>query len=95
MLLISNQEAKDLRTYRKAIVSMDECLHVQTMPGNWDYDPYMHGMANGMILFRSFFFDESTDTPNFLNAPSEWVSKKSITRHIKNFIKKHFGFTNQ
>lgn len=48
---------------------LDELIKVQTSPGNWDYDPYLHGMANGMILSQAILKDEE---PQFLTAPEKW-----------------------
>ncbi len=32
------------------IETLNEVKKVQGVSGNWDYDPYMHGMYNGMEL---------------------------------------------
>ena len=45
----------------------------QCSEGNWNYDPYMHGMANGMILALSQM--EGKD-PEYLDAPKKWLSEK-------------------
>ncbi len=52
------------------IKELEELLIAQKMPGNWDFDPYMHGMTNGMILFLSILKNE---TPEFLDPPKNWV----------------------
>ena len=39
---------------------------VQKVDGNWNYDPYMHGMANGMILSVATIKDVD---PVYLEAP--------------------------
>lgn len=44
-------------------------LTVQGMPGNWDYDPYMHGMYNGMELILAVV--EGRETA-FRSAPGVW-----------------------
>lgn len=44
-------------------------LKTQSSKGIWDYDPYMHGMANGMILAVATITGED---PNFLDAPEKW-----------------------
>ena len=38
--------------------------------GNWNYDPYMHGMANGLILALAIV--ENKD-PVYLKAPDVWL----------------------
>ena len=57
------------------INSIDELVNIQCSDGNWNVDPYMHGMANGMILVQSII---SGKPPEFLDAPKKWLSKKVI-----------------
>ncbi len=60
---------------RKLLIKdYEDLLKTQLSDGNWDYDPYMHGMANGMILFHSIAVD-STVTPDFISAPTYWKSR--------------------
>ena len=58
------------RAMRAGIRAITDVRKIQTYPGNWDYDSYMHGMANGLILAESFF--RSCARPEFLNAPDMW-----------------------
>ena len=58
------------RAMRAGIRAITDVRKVQTYPGNWDYDSYMHGMANGLILAESFF--RSCASPEFLDAPDVW-----------------------
>ncbi|MBT7082056.1 MAG: hypothetical protein HN929_11450 [Chloroflexi bacterium] len=44
--------------------------NVQCTHGNWDYDPYMRGMANGLILAVSVLDDTQ---PEYLDAPTQWL----------------------
>jgi hypothetical protein len=53
----------------------DELLAIQTSSGNWDYNPYMHGMANGMILMRTII---SGEEPDYLDAPEHWREDEHI-----------------
>lgn len=48
---------------------------MQCEDGTWDFDPYMHGMANGMIYMLSVIFGEE---PQYKDAPKKWLvdSKK-------------------
>ena len=60
---------------RKALIKdYEDLLNTQLSSGNWDYDSYMHGMANGMILFHSMAVDP-TVTPDFISAPQYWKSR--------------------
>ena len=58
------------RAMRAGIRAIADVRKVQTLPGNWDYNSYMHGMANGLILAESFF--RSCAMPEFLDAPDVW-----------------------
>lgn len=42
---------------------------IQRASGNWDFDPYMHGLANGLILAVATLEGKE---PQFLEAPKEW-----------------------
>ena len=47
-----------------------EIVKTQCSEGNWNYDGYMHGMANGLLLALAILEDEE---PEFLEAPLEWL----------------------
>ena len=49
---------------------LNDLIKIQCDNGNWNYDEYMHGLANGLILARAVFLDEE---PKFLSAPDEWL----------------------
>jgi hypothetical protein len=57
------------------IEKLVDLVAIQCSSGNWNFDPYMHGMANGMILALSIIQDEE---PQFLSAPDKWLSDISI-----------------
>ena len=63
----------DMRTklteFEKITEQMRELLSTQGASGNWDYDPYMQGMYNGMELVLAAF--EGRD-PVFRSAPDHW-----------------------
>lgn len=42
--------------------------------GNWNYDEYMHGLTNGLILALSCFEDKD---PQYLYAPKKWLKDNS------------------
>ncbi len=62
---------KKNKTINNRINELEKLLDVQTKSGNWDHDPYMHGMANGMILAMSVITEES---PEFLAAPEIFIA---------------------
>jgi len=58
--------------YRPAaeiLKDIDSVTRIQCSDGNWNYDPNMHGMANGMILIKTIVDGKN---PEFLDAPKEW-----------------------
>lgn len=59
------------RPIEKRLEDIDDMLAIQTSAGNFDADPYMHGMANGMILVAATLKDEE---PAFL----EWPKDKEL-----------------
>jgi hypothetical protein len=48
----------------------DEMLAIQCSDGNWNFDPYMHGMANGMLFMKSMI--DGRD-PLYMEAPETWL----------------------
>ena len=53
--------------------SLDDLIAVQCADGNWNYDAYMHGLANGLILARSIIDNKETE---FIKAPKKWLHRK-------------------
>lgn len=53
------------------IRELREILRLQLTTGNWDFDPYMHGLANGLILAMATM---DGVTPDYLEPPEEWVA---------------------
>ena len=56
--------------FQNSLKTLREMLDVQCSNGNWNYDSYMHGMANGMIFALSLFDNKS---PEYLKAPEVWL----------------------
>lgn len=52
------------------IEAIDDCVNIQCSDGNWNYDPYMQGMANGLLLAQSFF---KAGELEFKKAPEKWL----------------------
>lgn len=53
------------------VKQLSELIKIQGEDGNWNYDPYMLGMYNGMELM--FATIEGRD-PQFREAPEKWLS---------------------
>jgi len=56
----------------KQIKALEEMIKVQSSNGNWNYDGYMFGMANGMIFALSLFTGKA---PKYLSKPKKFLSK--------------------
>ncbi len=81
-MIISEKQLNDLK----------ELVNIQCSPGNWNYDAYMHGMANGMILLLAIM---ESKIPEYLEAPKEWLcdikqDKKVLCAAVSHDIKGEF-----
>jgi len=52
------------------LANLKDCVAIQCFDGNWNYDRYMHGMANGLILALAVM--EGCE-PKYLEAPEQWL----------------------
>ena len=62
------------------IKDIEDVVNIQCQDGNWNYDPYMHGMANGLLVAENILKNE--DKP-FLDAPKKYLCDK-ISNQILN-----------
>ena len=74
----SAEEAEALRARlaqpeQELVVKLKELLEVQGRDGTWNYDPYFHGMYNGMEVMLAVLENRE---PVFRGAPKKWLSKK-------------------
>jgi len=56
------------------VAELENIVNIQCADGNWDYDEYMHGMANGLILALAILKNEE---PKFKVAPEKWGREKT------------------
>ena len=54
----------------KKLDAVKDLLRVQGVDGNWNYDPYMQGMYNGMEVVIAILEDRE---PMFRSAPEKWL----------------------
>lgn len=59
-------------TIENALDTLRKLIKVQGSNGNWDHDPYMYGLLNGMVLAESLL---TGDSPEFRDAPPKWRGK--------------------
>jgi hypothetical protein len=67
-------DTKDIQYYIEKLQILKEMTEIQCTDGNWNYNEYMLGLANGMIYAISIF--ENKD-PKYLKAPKVWKRDKS------------------
>jgi hypothetical protein len=63
--------------YGKLIGDVRHMLDVQGQHGNWDCDPYMHGLYNGIEFALSIV---ERREPKFRDAPDTWLADKRVKR---------------
>ena len=54
----------------EGIEALKEQIKIQCSDGNWNYDPYMHGLANGLICALATIEGKE---PKYLTAPKIWL----------------------
>lgn len=54
----------------KNLDKLKELVTIQCSGGNWNYDSYMMGFANGMILSLAIMEDKE---PVYLEKPEKWL----------------------
>lgn len=67
--MVFRQTDRDLEFCARKVETLREMVKLQCENGTWNYDSYMHGMANGMIYALSLF---EGGNPVFLSAPEKW-----------------------
>lgn len=55
------------------IEQLDECIKIQCSDGNYNYDEYMFGFANGLLLAEAIFKNQE---PRYLNRPEKFLTKE-------------------
>ena len=71
----ADADLEKLHRLQERVKKLEEMTNVQCENGNWDYDPYMHGMANGMIFALAIMEDVE---PEYLEAPEKWGRTQMI-----------------
>ena len=54
----------------KKISDLKNLCDIQSESGNWNCNPYMQGLTNGLIMALSIFTGEE---PKFKSAPDKWL----------------------
>ena len=59
----------------ETVEKLKNLLEIQGSHGNWNYDPYMHGMYNGMELMLATLEDRA---PDYREAPDKWIADLEV-----------------
>lgn len=60
-----------------SIDKVREMRDVQGMNGNWNFDPYMQGLYNGLEFAVSLLEKRE---PKFKSAPDKWIADNGVKR---------------
>ncbi len=61
----------------KRLKDLEEQIKIQCSDGNWNYNEYMQGLANGLILGRHTIRGDHGDPP-FMKAPEKWLADRPV-----------------
>jgi len=64
---------------KHGIEDLEKLMEIQLRDGNWNYDEYMYGMTNGMILFLSLLKGEQLE---FMDRPEKWKCTEPMGKVI-------------
>jgi hypothetical protein len=67
-----------MKTHLQLLKDLDDLIDLQSSNGNWNYNEYMMGLANGMILARHIMRDERGEVP-YLTAPNVWLRARATS----------------
>jgi len=80
-LLKLNDKAELPKEKKSVLECLQDADKIQSTDGNWNSDPYMHGMANGIKFAISVVNDKD---PEYLDAPKEWLyNKVELPKSVK------------
>lgn len=60
---------------KKNLEHLEDVIKIQCSKGNWDYDPYMMGLANGLLMARHLVTGREGEVP-FKSSPKKWGKDK-------------------
>lgn len=83
------------RTMRSRLIALKDVKQRQCADGTWNYDAYMHGLANGLTLALHTMEDDNALRPAYKRAPKHWgrdIAKLRATeteKSVEDLIKQH------
>lgn len=70
---IAPEKPKSISPIGDRLESLRKQVSVQGSNGNWNHDPYMHGMFNGLECALATIEQRE---PNYRSAPTKWLADK-------------------
>ena len=70
---------------KKSIEILRNSVNISCSDGTWNYSPYLHGMANGLIFALAIFEGEE---PCYLAVPDNWEIDSGVYSKIENHRKR-------
>mgnify|MGYP001569342536 CR=1 FL=1 len=68
------------KTRESIVAELQEFIDVSCKDGNYNCNPYLHGMANGLIFAKSVV---DGGEPKYMETPKTWLGDKpKKKRHI-------------
>lgn len=65
----------EMSELEKSIKVLDDLISVQSDSGNWDYNEYMYGLLNGMLLAKAVLTDNN---PPYPDRPGTWMQDTEL-----------------
>jgi len=81
-----------MKTVKQIEKDLNDVIKIQCSHGNYNYDPYMWGLANGLIMAKSLVTGKE---PEFIEKPRKWLGRGYGFRHfmfwLRTKIDKNYG----
>ena len=72
------------------IQNLKDVHRVQGSDGNWNYDPYMHGLYNGLEMALAIMENRE---PVFRDKPKKWIKSFRKKHKIVREVKSELGYS--
>lgn len=85
---LEQKRAQEKKHYKQLLLGIEQVkdqVAVQNTDGNWNYDPYMYGFANGLLCALATIEDKE---PSFLDAPKSWLADSNKDNYFIATVKK-------
>lgn len=64
---------------QKGLAGIKNAVKIQCQEGNWNHDPYMHGLANGLLFAEACLENRE---PRYLETPPIWGFQKNPIKDL-------------